>query len=118
MKLVMRKSEHLDDWYVIEHAEHDGREWLENVGANCMALRRSARISDADVEGSAAEMLEIASAIEERGQVSFKRCAVMADGETALFYSPRNSTRDGECSLAEADELAKDIRRQLINGAE
>ncbi len=34
MKIVMSKSEHLDDWYLIVKAEHDGRQWMERTGPN------------------------------------------------------------------------------------
>ncbi len=112
MKLTMRKSG--EDWYVIERSEHDGRSWLEAVpglGPNCMAFMTSARFSDADVEGTLEEMVAIAEAIEKRDSVSFKRCAVRIDGSHAFFQSPRNSMREGECTVREATELAAEIRR-------
>lgn len=113
MKLTLRKCDDIGDWYVIERAEHDGRSWFEPVAKNAMSLQCSSRFSDADVEGFAFEMLEIAAAIEQRGRASFKRCRVDATGEPVRFSSPRNSQRDGECSLQEADELAAEIRRVL-----
>ncbi len=105
--LTMRKSD-LDDWYVIERAEHDGRKWLEPIHGG-MALRCSARFSDADVEGNSYEMLGLAKAIKERGRQSFKRCSVHIDGDRAYFNSPRNSQTDGVCTLAQADALADSI---------
>lgn len=111
-KLILVKGG-MDDWYCIERAEHDGREWLEKVGPNGFALRYSGRISDADVEGTGVEMLAIADAIEARSFVRFKRCAVDARKNPVEFESPRNSERAGTCSLAEADELAKEIRSKL-----
>lgn len=111
--LTMKKSEWLDDWYIIERAEHDGREWMERNGPNSSTLRCSARFSDADVEGSAYEMLALAEAIEQRSRNSFKRCAVRIEGERAYFCSPRNSQEDGEVSLAAADVLAAEIRATL-----
>lgn len=110
MRLTIRKCEHIENWYVIERAEHDGRAWMEPMGPGAMALRLSARFSDADVEGTGAEMLAIADAIERRTRASFKRCMVDASTEPVRFASPRNSQRDGECSLAEAVELARSIR--------
>lgn len=109
MKLTLRHCVDMGDWYVIERAEHDGRTWWEptEYGKRFMT---SARFSDADVEGSAEEMLAIADAIERRESVRFKRCAVVATRERVEFESPRNSTRPGFCSLAEADELAREIR--------
>lgn len=113
MKLKIRKSESLGDWYVIERAEHDGRMWLEPIGRGGMSLRSSARFSDADVEGRAEEMLAIAKAIEEGRDESFRRCAVRIEGHRAFFWSPRNSETDGEVSLDEAKELAAQIRQEL-----
>lgn len=115
MRLAIRKSEGMDDWYVIERAEHDGRSWMEPIPGipNAMALHLSSRFSDADVEGTADEMLGIAEGIETRDGAGYKRCAVRIDGDRAFFQSPRNSQREGECSLAEADALAKEIRATL-----
>lgn len=120
MKLTITKSEGMGDWYLIERAEHDGRTWLEPMnlggGSSCMAFMTAARFSDADVEGSAEEMRDIATAIENRSTESHKRCGVDATGDPVKFRSPRNSQRDGECTLAEADELAALIRSMLPNG--
>lgn len=113
MKLTIRPCESLGDWYVIERAEHDGRVWFEETGPNSMSLRASARFSDADVEGTRAEMLMIADAIQFRTSASFRRCSVDATAEPVRFNSPRNSQVDGTCSLAEADELAEEILRIL-----
>jgi len=106
----------MGDWFVIERAEHDGRQWLERTGPVRMALRCSSRFSDADVEGTAAEMLAIAEAIEKRGDAYFRRCSVRVEGERVFFASPRNSTTEGECSLAEADDLAREIRATVPSG--
>ncbi len=113
MKVVLRKSEWLDDWYIIERAQHEHRQHLEQVGSNAFALMCSSRISDADVEGCASEMLAIADAIEERGYSSSKRCAVDARTDRVQLWSPRNSQHPGVITYAEADELAADIRRVL-----
>jgi len=113
MKLTVTKSEHIDDWYIIERAEHDGREWWEEVDPDTHVLRCSSRFSDADVEGTGAQIFDIARAIEARGSASFKRCSVEIVGNEARFSSPRNSSADGVCSLDEADELAKLIRVTL-----
>lgn len=113
MRLTVKKSEFLTDWYVIERLEHDGREWMETTGPGCMSLRLSSRFSDADVEGPSYEILAIARAIEQRSEAIFKRCSVDATSDPVKFSSPRNSRKDGECSLAEADELVITIRRQV-----
>lgn len=105
MNLKIQKSTFQEDWYLIERAEHDGRVWIDSCG-----FQTSSRFSDADVEGTQAEMLAIAEAIEHRGHASFKRCMVDARNGPVRFCSPRNSHVDGECSLAEADDLARQIR--------
>lgn len=113
MKIVLQKSDWLDDWYTIELAEHEGRQWLEPTGPNSMTFMDSARISDACVEGTAEEMRTIAEAIKARGSASFKRCAVHVKGDLAYFRSPRNSTRDAEVPLADAEEFAGQVLAAL-----
>jgi hypothetical protein len=73
VELTIVKSAHMDDWYLIERAEHDGREWVEKKRPGVSVLMCSSRFSDADVEGYGGEMLTIADAIESRGSTSFKR---------------------------------------------
>lgn len=111
-KLKLVKCESIEDWYVIERAEHDGREWLEptEYGSKFMC---SSRIGDADIEGPPEHIIGIARAIRERGRASFKRCAVRIEGERAYFFSPRNSSVEGETSLAEADALAEQIEKEF-----
>lgn len=108
MKLTVQPG-FLDDWWLIERAEHDGRSWLERTGSHSSALRCSSRFSDADVEGSGFEMLEIARAIKGRRDQYFKRCAVSFQGDGVHFRSPRNSQKDGVVTIAEADALADEI---------
>lgn len=102
----------LDDWYLIERAEHDGRSWFESIPGGA-ALCLSSRISDADVEGTRAEMLGIAKAIERREAFFAKRCSVSVVGEEAFFKSPRNSMRAALVPLSAADALAAEIRTAL-----
>lgn len=109
MKIILVKSDCLDDWFTIERAEHEHRQWFESTGPNSMQFMDSARISDACVEGTAVEMLAIAKAIEARGSVSFKRCEVRVVGDNAFFCSPRNSEEDAEVSLADADAFAAQV---------
>lgn len=113
MKIKLQKSDWLDDWYLIERAEHEGRQWFEPDGPDCLRFMCSERISDADVEGTADEMRAIAEAIKARGSVSFKRCAVRVHGDVAYFCSPRNSMRDAEIPLADADEFADKALAEL-----
>lgn len=114
MKIVLKKSNNLEDWYTIECAQHENRQWLEPTGPNSMQLMYSGRISDACVEGTAAEMIELAKAIKARGSASFKRCAVRVDGERAYFRNPRSSERDAEVPLADADEFADRALTELM----
>lgn len=111
MKLSLRKSS--EDWFVIERAEHEHKTWVEPIGPNAAALRDSSRFSDADVEGTKAEMLLIADAIQNRKQYGARRCAVRVVGNVVFFSSPRNSQVEGQCSLQEADDLAAEILNQL-----
>jgi hypothetical protein len=112
MKITIKKRDDMDDWYTIEKADHDGSYGMRPTQYG-FAMTYSGRISNADVEGTAAEMLSIAEAIEKRGEVSHTRCEVRVEGQRAYFCSPRNSTCDGVVSLAEADELAAEIRALL-----
>ena len=110
--LTLRKSDMIDDWYLIERRNHDGRTWSEQTEYGT-SYQTSARISDADVEGCAHAMLGIATAIEERSTFRAKRCAVWFEGDRACFSSPRNSQRPGTVTLEDADNLAKEIREKL-----
>lgn len=91
VELTITKSDGLSNWYLIERKEHDGRVWLERTGPNSGALMCSSRIGNADVEGTLEEMLELARAIMEGGEKSFRRCAAVTVPDGVLFYSPRNS---------------------------
>jgi hypothetical protein len=113
-KLTLIKGDS-PDWYLIEWAEHAQQHWLERTGPNVLALRWTGRISDADVEGTAAEMLAIAEAIERGESVYFKRCAVSVDGNRYTLSSPRNSQDPGIISRAQASQLVAEIRRVLAS---
>lgn len=110
-KITLRRCD-LDDWFVIEWAEHDGQMWLEPLGPQAFALRSSARIGDADVEGTRSEMRRIAEAIEAGQSASAYRCAVQRrdDGNFHL-WSPRNSTEPAIITAAQARHLASEIWR-------
>ena len=117
MRLVLRKSDSVADWYVIERDGVHGEPTLERRNG-ILQLIVPARISDADVEGTLAEMRSLALAIRERSEVQHKRCAVSvrANGVVA-FCSPRNSMTEGIVSLAEADDLATQIEATAPDGA-
>lgn len=118
-RVVVVKSE-LDDWWLVEKAEHDGRTWIgpvslgEGMGA-VMGLQRSARVADAEVEGTGAEMLALALAIEQGRGESFGRCAVDPRGDGSWWISsPRNSIMPGVISGEAALALADDIRAKVL----
>ncbi len=113
MRIKLQKSEHMDDWYTIVRQEHDGREWWEDTGPNRQTLRKSERISDACVEGTAAEMIALAEGIKTTHAVSFKRCSVFFDKDGVHFCSPRNSQVDGIVTAQEALEFADQVLREL-----
>lgn len=117
-RLALVKSEWIDDWWLIERAEHDGRTWLEVDADGDTHFRHSSRVGDADVEGTGEEMLALAQAIRARGSYSARRCAVAVDERRghAAFGSPRNGRVDGVVSLASADALAEEIFTKLGGG--
>lgn len=113
VRIVVVKSDNMSDWYTIERAEHDNQRWMKptEYGASLMY---SGRISDACVEGTAIEMLELAAAIENGQSESFKRCAVRWTKDGYLLSSPRNSQHPGLVSHKLALELAADIRAKVV----
>lgn len=110
MKLRFNHCADMGDWYTIVKAEHEGIEEMRPCGPNAMRFYTSERISDACVEGTLAEMLDIAQAIEDRAEDSHKRCAVDATTDRVKFWSPRNSRRPGIVSREDAEDLARQIR--------
>jgi hypothetical protein len=112
VKLAIVHSEHMGDWWTIERAEHPNERWMKptQYGASLMY---SGRISDACVEGTSYEMLELAHSIENNISESFKRCAVEVTEGGFLFSSPRNSQEPGWVSTARAKELAAEIRAKV-----
>jgi len=112
VKLAVVKSEHMGDWWTIERAEHPNERWMKPTEYGA-ALMYSGRISDACVEGTAWEIIELAAAIENGHSESFKRCAVEKVEGGYLFSSPRNSQEPGFVPLARAKELAAEIRAKV-----
>lgn len=118
-ELALRACSDLGDWFVIERYEKPGthREWDEervSEWGRCVHFCHSARFSDnADIEGSAIEMLLLAEAIEKRRVLQFKRCAVNATKEPVEFWSPRNSRAPGAATREAAEALAREIRAAL-----
>lgn len=113
MKCIVKKSEWLDDWYVIERAEHDGRQWFDPCEGG-MIFRTSSRLTGADIEGTAAEMLAIATAIETGESFCAKRCQSARMDTGYAMMSPRNDERATIITFEEATELAADIRAKVM----
>lgn len=108
-ELTLVKSDSLDDWYTIERKDHENR--IDFIPTEYGAsLWFSGRISDADVEGTSQEMLDIADAILSKSRVSHHRCAVIHEGNRVLFNSPRNSLQMGVTSPEHAVSLAMEIK--------
>jgi hypothetical protein len=110
------KSESLDDWWLIERAQHDGAMWLEPCRGGA-SLMTSARITNADIEGTSDEMLAIAHAIEQGESISFRRCAAVRVGLGYALSSPRNSMYAAIVPLLSAQALARDIRAKVTAAA-
>jgi len=113
MKIKIRKSEHLPDWFLIVRAEHENTEWFEVVGdVNC--FMKSERLSpEACIEGDSSEMLDIANAIKARTNESHKRVAVSFENDGVHIYSPKNSLHHGIVTIEEADDLADQIFQEV-----
>ncbi len=104
-----------EGWFTIERVEHDNIEELRSYkdGTGGMYLFCSSRVSDACVEGDAADMTGIAQAIKERAEFEDRRCAVEVVDDFAYFWSPRNSSVKGKVPLKYADELSKEIFKRF-----
>jgi hypothetical protein len=111
MKCVCVRSDGEADWYTIERAEHDGREWLESTGPHSSRLMMSCRLGNACIEGPGSQMLAIAAAIEGGTSVSFKRCCALLVDDGYGLMSPRNSDDLTIISFEDAAGLASSIRR-------
>lgn len=110
LRLTLRRWTHSTDLYLIERADNGGFRWEERRTYGLVTRKSSRFAGDADVEGSAAEMLEIARAIRVRREDSFKRVAVDARGARVQIWSPRCSNGAvGEISHEEALRLAAEI---------
>lgn len=113
VRAVVVRSDSMSDWWTIERAEHENVRWMKPVQYGS-TLMYSGRISDACVEGTSMEMLELAAAIENGLSESFKRCAVQKVEGGYLFSSPRNSQHPWFLSLEASRELAGDIRAKVV----
>lgn len=102
-----------DEWYSIIRAEHDGREWIENIDTNTSRFMCSERLSpEACIEGTSEEIIEVALAIKDRRAIYFKRIAVSFE-YGFWFWSPKNSIHKVFISTEDADEFANEVIREL-----
>ena len=111
MKIVIRKSEWLSDWYLIERAEHNNTEWFEGDEFGSSLHCSSRLVSNASIEGTLEEMQMIAEAIFNKSKEEFKRVAADATGDMVELWSPRNSTKPGIVTYQEALDLAEQINK-------
>lgn len=98
--IVVRRNVDLGDWYRIEWEEHDGRQWEEHarqptgwgghyhVTYHCLSARLEPYTC---VEGTRAQIEQLAEAVLTGMEEQFKRCAVAPHGAHFAFWSPRNS---------------------------
>lgn len=113
-KLILVACDTIDDWWIIERAEHDGQEWEEySADGTSAATMRSAWIVDGDIEGYAAEMRDVALAIEQGGSVCFKRCQVTWTPSGYLMGRPRGGSAPVLVTHDVARGLAEDIRSKV-----
>jgi hypothetical protein len=99
MKLQIRESDWLDDWYVL--CDEYGRD-----------------VGGASVEGTLEEWVQIAHAMKKRESCSHKRCSARWMGHYYSFSSPRNSMGEEACAIGdEIDQLADSILAQIGSGA-
>ena len=101
-------------WYTIIRAEHDGREWIENIDTNTSRFMCSERLSpEACIEGTKEEMLDVAKAIKNNGLAKYKRVAVSFAFGGFVFWSPKNSEHEAFISVEDADEFAEQVFKEL-----
>jgi hypothetical protein len=102
------------DWWIVERAIHDGREWEEYSDDGMSAFScRSARIVDGDIEGPGYEMRAVAQAIEQDRSVRFKRCQVTWTASGYLMSRPKGGSAPVLVSHDIARHLAADILRKI-----
>jgi hypothetical protein len=109
-----------DNWYTIVRAEHDCREWWQECespygGKYTQWMKSERLVPDACIEGDGDEMVEIALAIQDKRDISFKRVAVRFDVDGVHLYSPKNSNIDGIVSSEDAHEFAEKTLQLLFS---
>lgn len=118
MKIGFVRSNAISNWFTVERTDVKPRFWIERVEnelGGYSQLCSSLRISDADVEGTEAEMIAIARAVIDGQSISFRRCATSTNGDKVMFWSPRNSQHPGEVPREEAVRAAKEFLREHVD---
>lgn len=108
----VKRSEFVQDWYVVVRTHHDGKTWLEpavHEGVPYLSLKTSERLSDADIEGTREEMIALMTAILDGKEASFKRCGAEPVDDGWLLGSPRNSTEWAFVSTENARKAAQEF---------
>ncbi len=113
MKIKLQHCEDLGDWYSIVRADHDGRQWMQRTRYGSRFMMSERLSPEACIEGTKAEMLEIARAIRCRDKAEFKRCAVKFEDDGFHFWSPKNSIRSTVVSKHEADLFVCSVLEML-----
>jgi hypothetical protein len=106
----LRLSAYDDSWFQIEKVTHENVETWIQTSPTCFSFYRSARISDASVEGYLYEMKSLAEAILSNDSAVHYRCAVSPHEGGFVFWSPRNSSNVGWVTAKAAVTLAKEIQ--------
>ena len=116
-ELILVSCDGMPDWWIIERAQHDVREWDEysDDGAHAFTCC-SARIVNGDIEGSGNEMRSLAKAIEEGRSAQFKRCQVAWTKNGYLMGRPRGGSAPVLVTFGVALHLAADIRHKVGHG--
>ena len=100
----------MDDWYVIQKANHDGRNWFAPIKGGGQHFMCSSRIGNADIEGDKKEMLVLARAILDGEKCAFRRCSVSKPKNGRVHLnSPRNSIGYASVPVEQAHALARQI---------
>jgi len=108
-KLILRKID--DDYYAIEKEKHEGICGWYELNSGVQSFFSSANISDACVEGSKEELIEMAYDIKNKRNFYAKRLAVtFIDEDMVIFYSPKNSFKMG------AEDLKSIVPFQIDSG--
>ena len=118
MKIILKKAECLPDWYIIERYGVPEKTWWEETGPHSFRLMTSSRIVPSySVEGTTAEMIELAKCILDGSDCHFTRCAIAFKKKGVEIWSPRNSSNSpkGLITREEAREFAESVIRMLCH---